>query len=345
MRECYKLNHVDYVNDLNEYKQENLTVKGGKLVLGEMYKEGYVESCEIKIPASSIVVGAWAAVTGLDNTVELLVKVCVEGQWSKYFSYGNWGLYRENYYYNDEDDVASINVDEIIIKNNKLANKVQYKIILRKEGSVSPKLSLVALNFKTEYAVLNKVDTRFLPMDVEYDVPQLNQNMVPVIGHEMCSATTTCMMLNFYGLDFKKEAKTYKYANTWGEFEHAYVASLVADPGHNAPTFGNWVYNTAVMGAFGFNAYVKRFGSWDELKYHLAHVGPVGASIRGDTGVYKTGGHLLLAIGYKKKDGKEYVICNDPNINSRFGEGLFVRYEYPLEVFMNFWRGMAYVIE
>ena len=150
MRECYKLNHVDYVNDLNEYKQENLTVKGGKLVLGEMYKEGYVESCEIKIPASSIVVGAWAAVTGLDNTVELLVKVCVEGQWSKYFSYGNWGLYRENYYYNDEDDVASINVDEIIIKNNKLANKVQYKIILRKEGSVSPKLSLVALNFKTD---------------------------------------------------------------------------------------------------------------------------------------------------------------------------------------------------
>lgn len=345
MKECSKLNHVDYVSSLNEYNKENVILKHCALQLSVGKQEGFVESDEIKICPSSIIVGSWGCVTNEYATVELLVKVCVGGKWSKYFSYGNWGLYKENYYYNDEDEVAKMLVDEIYIKDGKLADKVQYKVILRREKEESPKLSLVALNFKTEYAVKEVVEAKYLPMDVEYEVPQLNQNMVPVIGHEMCSATTTAMLLKFYGLDFSKQAKEYKNRDTWGEFEHAYVASLVADPGHNAPTFGNWVYNTAVMGAYGFKAYVKRMGSWEELKYHLAKVGPVGASIKGDTGVYKTGGHLLVVIGYKKKDGKEYVICNDPNINSRFGEGLFVRYEYPLDVFMNFWRGMTYVIE
>ena len=52
-----------------------------------------------------------------------------------------------------------------------------------------------------------------------------------------------------------------------------------------------------------------------------------------------------VVIGYKIVNGETFVVCNDPNINSRFGEGLFVRYEYPLEVFMNFWRKVVYTVE
>ena len=47
--------------------------------------------------------------------------------------------------------------------------------------------------------------------------------------------------------------------------------------------------------------------SWDELKYHLATVGPVGASIKGDTGIYKTGGHLIVVVGYKEVGNNKYV--------------------------------------
>ena len=170
----------------------------------------------------------------------------------------------------------------------------------------------------------------------KYDVPKLNQNMVPVIGNQMCSATTTAMLLKYKGMDFSENDS---------EFEHRYVASLVADRGHNQPTYGNWVYNTVVMGGFGFNGYTYRVNNFEELKYLLDNVGPVGASIRGETGIYHTGGHLLVVIGYKVKDGKAYVLCNDPNVNDRFGEGLFVYYEYPIDVFNNFFRGMCYVIE
>ena len=66
--------------------------------------------------------------------------------------------------------------------------------------------------------------------------------------------------------------------------------------------------------------------------------------------LYNTNGHLIVDRVYSVVDGKTYVICNDPNINQRFGNDkdgnpYFVYYEFPLETFMNFWRGTIYVVE
>ena len=146
------------------------------------------------------------------------------------------------------------------------------------------------------------------------------------------------MLLKYKGLSFADK----------DEYEHRYIANLVVD--HSNDIFGNWVYNTVTMGAFGLTSYVKRLYSWEELKWHLANVGPVGASIAGNAVLYTTGGHLIVARGYREVNGQTYVICNDPNINDRFGNDAngnpyFVYYEFPLDVFMNFWRGVIYVVE
>jgi len=329
-------NLLEEIDNLLDYeKSENTECKNNAIVLADGYNEGYIESKKITTDTFDKLVCSWVALTDKTKTVEVQVKVRVDGNWSKYLTYGVWGLGRENYYYDDEDADVKIYVDEVLIKNNKKADGVQYKVILRKEGSISPELRNICVMMHTDHVEYTQPEC-YLPSVVEYAVPRLNQNIVPVIGHECCSATTSAMLLKFHGFDFKEYDE---------EFEHRYVASLVADPGHNNPTFGNWAFNTAVMGAFGLKSYVARMAGWEELKYHLAKVGPVGASIRGDTGVYKTGGHLLVVVGYKEVDGKTFVICNDPNINSRFGEGLFVRYEYPLETFMAFWRNVAYVVK
>lgn len=327
------LNHnlIDRIDELKGYELSNLEVKDGKLVVIDKSKEGYVLSPVFTTREFSKLTGSWCSTTENKSLVEFTISVFVGEEQSKFFSYGKWALYGENLYYDQDDEKVYMSVDEVICKKGYVGTGFQYKVILEKDAELS--LVCVALKLDNyEY----KVNADFLPCICEYDVPRLNQNMVPVIGHEMCSATTTAMLLKFKGMSFKEYDE---------EFEHRYVASLVADRGHNAPTFGNWVYNTIVMGAFGYNAYVARMYSWEELKLHLAKVGPVGASIKGDTGVYKTGGHLLVVVGYKEVDGKVYVICNDPNINERFGEGVFVRYEFPLETFMNFWRGVAYIIE
>ena len=329
-------NFIADASDLKDFTLENLAYVDEKIVVVDKSKEGVLVSPIIETLPFKEIVGSWACISSVDSTCELQVSVGVDGKMSKFFTYGEWGLGRENVYYDQDDEDVKMRVDEIILKEGKLGTSFQYRFVMKNEA----KLSIIAIMLNIpnyEYPV----DAKGLPSIVWYDVPRLNQNMVPVIGHEMCSATTSAMLLKFKGFDFKdKDA----------EFEHRYVASLVADPGHRAPMYGNWVYNTAAMGAFGLDAYCARTYSWEELKYHLATVGPVGASIKGDTGIYKTGGHLLVVVGYKEVGNNKYVLCNDPNINGRFGKDkygndLFVYVEYPLDVFMNFYRGVMYVVE
>lgn len=338
MEEIKFLNH-NYICDaidLASFELDNLKYENEKIVLIDKTHDGILQSPVINTLDFDQLVASWACVTSPLDTCEVMVRVLVNGKMSKYFTYGNWGLGKENIYYDQDDEFVKMSVDEVLLKDNALANGFQFKVILKNNAI----LSLVAVTMHIpnyEYAV----DASSLPSIVWYDVPKLNQNIVPVIGNEMCSATTSAMLLKFKGFNFSDKDS---------EFEHRYVASLVADPGHRAPMYGNWVYNTAAIGAFGLDSYVARVYSWDELKYHLAHVGPVGASIKGDTGIYKTGGHLLVVCGYKEVGNNKYVLCNDPNINARFGRDkyghdLFVYVEYPLEVFLKFFRGVIYVVE
>ncbi len=334
-RKFSAINLIDDSKVMFEGNRENVVLDSDVIKLVDLKKEGFIESEEIDCDSFSKMVCSWVAITDENRTVEVMVRVRVNSKWSKYFTYGNWGLGKRNYYENDEDEVAEIYVDEIYIKNDMKADAVQYKVILRAEGKDSPLLKYVCVMLHSnvnnyEY----QSDNTSLPKIVEYNVPRLNQNVVPEIGEEICSASTTCMLLKYFGFDFSE----------FDEFEHRYMASLVIDPGHTESTYGNWAFNTAVIGAFGLKAHTYGMTGWEELKHHLATVGPVGASIKGHTGYYKTPGHLLVVIGYKIVDGETFVVCNDPYVNSRYGEGLFVRCEYPLEVFMNFWRKVVYYV-
>ncbi|HOE06777.1 MAG: C39 family peptidase [Bacilli bacterium] len=328
---------VDRAESYLEANMVNVEVKNGKLVLVEGATEGYYQSLIYNTKSYTELVASWAAISSTTSTCELEIRVKADTAWSKYFTYGVWGLGRNNLYYNQTDTRVRMNTDEILLNSPYKGKAFQYKITLRRNTAdvASPVLSLVAVTLNIENYTYAP-STAALPAQVDYDVPKLNQNEVPEIGNSICSPTTSTMLLKFKGFNFTdKDA----------QYEHRYIAGLVADRGHNNPTYGNWVYNTVTMGAFGLDAYVQRMYSWSELKYHLATVGPVGASIKGNTGLYTTGGHLIVVRGYKEINGKTYVICNDPNINSRFGAGLFVYYEFPLDVFENFWRGVVYVVE
>lgn len=329
-----KSNNVYKINELAKMKLDNLASDGKYIYVLDKTKKGVLESSEVSTLEYRELIGSWCALTPDEKSfINLEISVFVNNKWSKYFTYGDWRLYGENLYYDQDDADVKMRVDEILPKEDYKGNAFKFRVTLTN----NTKLFLVTISYEVE-KYSNVFDKALLEKDAYkcYDVPKLNQNMVPVIGHEMCSATTTAMLLKYKGMDFTKFDS---------EFEHRYVAGLVADRGHNEPTFGNWVYNTAVLGGFGFNGYCYRVNNFEELKYLFDNVGPVGVSIRGETGVYHTGGHLMVAIGYKVKDGKAYVLCNDPNINARFGEGLFVYYEYPIDVFNNFFRGMCYVVE
>lgn len=314
-------------------EKENLTLDdNGKLVLSENALEGAYTSQVINTLPFTEAVASWVATSSEDATCELFIKVLVDGTWSKFFSYGKWGLGLENKSSNQSDAIARLSVDELLISNSKKAEALQFKIILRRTKLTidSPKVTLLAAalnipNYSYNVNIDNISKTR------DYDVPKLNQNDVPEIGNIICSPTSATMLLKFKGHDFSEYDS---------EYEHRYIARLFRDHGYG---YGNWVYNTVGMSAFGEVSYVMRMYSYQELLYHLDNVGPIAASIKGTVigeigDSWNTNGHLIVVRGYRIENDQIYILANDPNMKN-------VYEEYKLQNFLNVWRNIAYIIE
>lgn len=328
----YMHNLVEYAEDLDSAKLTNLEFVNGRIQLTEGATEGVYESKTFKTRKFDSVVGSYSCTSGLDRTAELEVSVKVNGKWSKYFTYGRFGNGRENLYYDTSDTYAYLNTDIIQVNSGYQGEGVRYRITLRRDNAsvASPKLLLVAIAFRmSNYTYV--VDDSDLPKEFDNaSCPKLYQHDVPTIGGVICSATTTTMLLMNKGYDF---------SNRGYDLPHAYMASIVADRGHNNPTYGNWSYNMIAAGGFGAEAYVAKLYSWEELKWYLVNVGPCGASIGGYFGAYTTGGHLIVVRGYRETADGVTVICNDPNIKG-------VYYEVSKEIFMEAWKkGMSYIVK
>ena len=328
----YMHNLVEYAEDLDSAKLTNLEFVNGRIQLTEGATEGVYESKTFKTRKFDSVVGSYSCTSGLDHTAELEVSVKVNGKWSKYFTYGRFGNGRENLYYDTSDTYAYLNTDIIQVNSGYQGEGVRYRITLRRDNAsvASPKLLLVAIAFRmSDYTYV--VDDSDLPKEFDNaSCPKLYQHDVPTIGGVICSATTTTMLLMNRGYDF---------SNRGYDLPHAYMASIVADRGHNNPTYGNWSYNMIAAGGFGAEAYVAKLYSWEELKWYLVNVGPCGASIGGYFGAYTTGGHLIVVRGYRETADGTTVICNDPNIKG-------VYYEVSKEIFMEAWKkGMSYIVK
>lgn len=331
---------VDYAKYMDLFKMNYLKIIDDKLVLDQDHLEGSYESEIIETASFTKMVGSWAATSSKDGTVELQVRVMVDGQWSKYLSYEPWGLGKSNSSINASDHIAKIAIDEIIILNDRKAQKFQYKVILQRLDidTPSPKLELVSFALTIpDYTYKPNIDD--LPDFINYEVPMLNQQSVLNIGNHICSPTSAAMILLYKGIDLHLE----------DDLPHRYLAHLFKDDGANI--YGNWVFNTVGISSYHQRAYVGIMYSFEELMRHLVKVGPVVASVSGDMGLYKTNGHLIVIRGYRITENNDiFVLVNDPNINSRFGndhEGnsLFVSYEYPLETFMNTWKKIVYIVE
>lgn len=321
---------IESVQNFDQAKFYNVKLDNDKLVLVDGTLEGFYESNEITTINFKALVASWAAISSTNQTAELMVKVKVGDVWSDYVSYGTWGFGLENKCYDQNNGIIKLSDDEIIVINGR-GVALKYKIILRRTSDKvdSPKLSLVSFALECDNYEF-KVDVSKLVKEKIYDVPRLCQNDVPTIGNSICSPTTSTMLLKYKGEDF----------SSYDEYEHRYIAYKFKE--YNSNIFGNWVYNTVGMSSFGYDAYVARMYSIDELVYHLATVGPCGLSVKGQMTSseksYYTNGHLIVAIGYKYINNILYIICNDPNVPN-------VYCEYSVNVINNTWRNIAYVIK
>ena len=322
---------IEKAEQLDTGKFNNVELVNNKLVLKKGANIGTYESDAIETKEFTSLVASWAAISSTTATVELQVKVRVDGVWSAYISYKEWGLGLQNACYDQSNALIKLVTDEVMVQNGKRGNAIMYKVTLRTTQNTTPELSLVAFALEIPGYVHN-VDISSYPRSIIHDVPKLYQQVVPTIGNSICSATSSTMLLKYKGESFKEFD---------AEYEHRYMASIVRDYGNKI--YGNWVYNTVAMSGYGYDAYVARFYSINELVEHLATVGPCALSVKGqmtsDQKNYYTNGHLIVAIGYEIKDNGEIVIvCNDPNVS-------VVTCRYSLTVMNNTWRNVVYVIE
>ena len=326
---------IVHANAFNINNMDKVELVDGRLVLktGETY--GEYESDVLETISFNNCVPSWAAITSKNATVEFQIKARVNGSWSKYITYcsGGWGLGLQNRASNQSDTLVKLSTDEFIIQNNASSDAIQFKLILRRTAASneSPEVSLCAFALKGTNYSAPSYSLSDLPSNVKHVVPKLYQGAVPSIGNSICSPTSSTMLLKYKGLDFSDKDS---------QFEHRYIAGLARDYGN--AIYGNWVYNTVTMGAFGFNSYVARFYSVAELCHHIATVGPVACSMKGqmtsDKKDYHTNGHLITIIGYEYNNGTLTLISNDPNVPE-------VECRYSETVFTDTWRNIVYVIE
>lgn len=322
---------INRANEFDNSKFNNVVLNNGKLVLADGFTQGFYESGVIETKEFTSLVASWAAISSKTSTVELFVKARVNGVWSDYITYGAFGLGLQNGSKNQTNSLIKLSTDEVMVLNGIKADAIMFKAVLTTTGNDTPELSLVAFALEIPgYTYI--VETESLPKSVIHSVPKLCQRVVPTIGGSICSPTSSTMLLKYKGENFTQYDS---------EYEHRYIAGLFRDYGHNI--YGNWVYNTVGMGAYGYDAYVARFYSVNELVKHLATVGPVALSVKGqmnsDKKNYYTDGHLLVAIGYEYgENGDLTIVCNDPNVDS-------VECRYSLSVINDTWRMIAYVIE
>lgn len=332
------LNHFIMVNTFNGDKENLIINSEGKLLLDDNKLQGTYYSNEISTHDFQELVPTWCSISSKESTCELQISVKVNGIYSEYISYKPWGLGLKNSLNSQNNNLVKLVEDEMKILNNKSANGIKFKLILKRDtiSSPSPIVSLItfALN-STNY--IYEFDNTLLKNSVRYDVPKLYQHDVPSIGNSICSPTSCTMLMKYKG---------YNFFNMGYNYEHEYFARTVYDNYNNI--FGNWVYNCVTMSAFGERAYVKRFFNTNEFLYSLQEVGPMAASIKGTVyyynmstntnGQYTTGGHLLVVTGYEITDNETFIYINDPNVR-----GVSIR--LTLNNFLNVWRNVSYIIE
>ena len=288
----------------------NVELSSGKLVLKSGATSGTYTSKQFSTAISfTKLVGSWSATyPSTSATVEVQYRLKIGTTWTGYLSYKQWAKGKTNSSVNASVSGARISIDEIQTTGS-AATGFQYTVTLRRSSttSSSPKLSLVSAtlyNSGRNTSSIYNVST--YPSSKLYSISILRQQDVPTIGGIICSPTTSTMLLR------------YKGATAFGGYTlpHQYTASIAKDSGSGI--YGNWVFNCAVMGSYGYNSYVRFMYSYQELVRHLAYVGPVGISVSGTVagsfGSYTTGGHLMVVKGYSRSStGAITFNINDPN--------------------------------
>lgn len=285
-------------------------------------KAGRFESNVVDVAPFTELLPSWNAAAPSGSSVTLEVRARIGTRWTKYFSFGRWTEGDARASLNGQKD-ADGDVLTDTLRLAKPANAFQYRVTVGANASVR----LVTFTTTNGRAEPGGASNRAAWGKV-LNVPARSQ-LAFQGGDGWCSPTSVSMVLAYWG----KNVTVPEAAR--GTFDKVYEGT------------GNWAFNAAYAGTFGFAAYATRLaGLADVERLVLAGVPPI-LSIAWKAGelpgasLPSTNGHLLVVVGFEK-DGD--VVVNDPYAKT----DALVRRVYPRAIFERLWlrasNGTAYVI-
>lgn len=330
-----------------EWKNASITTsEDGEIQIkksfGKYLKTALYTSAEIKAEPFTSVILSFNADTPEGTAIIIEEQMKVGEEWSPWQNFANWGttVTRGSGNNTDEQKLAYIDVDAMTVKEKgTTGNAVRYRITLNtNDEKVTPSVRLLSFSFENEAKqASNNQNGNVIKLDKVLDVPVFSQmERDPEIANSICSPTSMAMVLKYYGLDILPEE------TAWGAFDN------------NALMFGNWVFNCAYAGSYGFDAYVAYLNSIEDIKKEIQKGSPVICSVKykndestsGDlpvvhgAAIASTPGHLLVVCGFTEENGKEYVVVNDPAADKSEG----VRLKYLADEFSNAWNRVSYIV-
>lgn len=322
---------------------------------GEFLEDGTYLSPIIFMPDFKKLVLSWNCETPGDSSIKIDGRIRManaavlgvaanhmeEPEWSDWLSWGHWGssIKRGSLKTEKESNGVKLNIDTLeITADGIVGDRFQFRISYFGEGE-KPKVRLVAENLLLEEHTHRNWGIEELgeSFHMILGVPVFSQmRRDPYTARVMCSATCCAMVLNYYGFEVLPEEAA------WGLKDFDY--------GEAHSGFGNWSFNTAYLGSQGFESYVKSM-TLKELKDEIKAGRPTPVSVaysnKSEDGLpyipgapTRTGGHIILVCGFTHKEGKDYVVVNDPAAQVNQG----VRRFYQIEEFLGAWEHSNYTV-
>jgi hypothetical protein len=241
---------------------------------------------------------SWAASAPAGSGLAFAVRVQAGAEWSGWYTLGTWRGGVGSSVRGQSDAWGKVDVDTLQLARP--AQAYQYRVSFESTaGAVAPTLRSVSVALADMSrppagppVTLAAGWQRELAVPVESQVIQ-----DPAVAWSICSPTSLTMALRFLGASVTVP-QVYKGVKDQ-------VSGI----------YGNWPLNMAYAAQLGFDAYVARLYSLDQVRAEIAAGRPVPISVKYASGelqgaaLASTSGHLILVRGFTA-DGK--VIINDP---------------------------------
>ncbi len=317
---------------------ENTALENGCLVLeqsaGRRVYNGCYTTKPMRMVAFRKMVVSWNSDTPVGTSIEVQGRVLVDGQWSKWLTFGRWSPFVCRESTAEKGSLAEIDADVLTVLSENGAKDVQIRVFLYTDSEeLSPQVRLLGVSVRPMQ--WNQQEGRQVLRELYLPAySQLNRN--PMIGHSISSPVTIAMLMNRWGEDVLPEE----------------IAHACYDNGYCG--FNNWSFSIAAAGCFGYRAYVA-YLDLAQLRQEIYAGYSVGVCVSytndSDTAKkqklpYLEGApstavnHLVAVRGFCVEKDVEYVIVND---SYTANDTMAVR-KYRLDSFLQAWNRVAYVV-